>query len=236
MESALFEAVRVALSRISGTQKLSLKEINDRINEMLQQSVHSEGVINLFGEQSAEFSLFDPAFLEEISRMKQKNLAAELLRKLLAEQISAYQHTNLVQAEKFSDRMQKLMNAYRNGQITNAEVIEELQKMAEDIAKAHQTGASLGLSPEELAFYDAITRPEAVKDFYTNDQLLQMTKELTDTLRCSRTIDWQKKESARAQMRVMVKRLLRKYKYPPDGMQDAIQTVLAQCELWADEA
>ncbi|MFT8890152.1 MAG: type I restriction endonuclease subunit R [Ethanoligenens sp.] len=236
MESALFEAVRVALSRISGTQKLSLKEINDRINEMLQQSVHSEGVINLFGEQSAEFSLFDPAFLEEISRMKQKNLAAELLRKLLAEQISAYQHTNLVQAEKFSDRMQKLMNAYRNGQITNAEVIEELQKMAADIAKAHQTGASLGLSPEELAFYDAITRPEAVKDFYTNDQLLQMTKELADTLRRSRTVDWQKKESARAQMRVMVKRLLRKYKYPPDGMQDAIQTVLAQCELWTDEA
>jgi len=114
-------------------------------------------------------------------------------------------------------------------------VIEELQKMAADIAKAHGEGEDLGLSQEELAFYDAITKPEAVKDFFTNDQLCEMTKELTDTLRKSRTIDWQKKDSARAQMRRMVKRLLKKYKYPPDGLEDAIKTVLAQCEMWTDE-
>lgn len=235
MESAYFEAVRVALSRISGPRKLSFKEINDQINEMLKQSIRSEGVINLFSDKNDEFSLFDPAFLEEVGKMKEKNLAAELLRKLLSEQIAAYRRTNLVQAEKFSERMQRLMNAYRNGQLTNAEVIEELRRMADDIKKAHQEGDELGLSPEELAFYDAITKPKAVKDLFTHDQLRDMTKELTDTLRQSRTIDWQKKDSARAQMRVMVKRLLRKYKYPPEGLEDAIKTVMAQCEMWADE-
>jgi len=234
MESAFFEAVRVALSRISGPRKLSFKEINEQINEMLKQSIRSEGVINLFSDKNEEFSLFDPAFLEEVGKMKEKNLAAELLKKLLSEQITAYKRTNLVQAEKFSERMQRIMNAYRNGQLTNAEVIEELQKMAADIAQAHQEGEDLGLSQEELAFYDAITKPEAVKDFFSNDQLCEMTKELTDTLRKSRTIDWQKKDSARAQMRRMVKRLLKKYKYPPEGLEDAIKTVMSQCEMWTD--
>jgi type I restriction enzyme R subunit len=235
LESAYFEAVRVALSRISGPRKLSFKEINEQINEMLKQSIRSEGVINLFTDKSEDFSLFDPAFLEEVGKMKEKNLAAELLKKLLSEQITTYQRTNLVQAEKFSERMQRIMNAYRNGQLTNAEVIEELRKMAADIAKARQEGDELGLSSEELAFYDAITKPEAVKDFFSNEQLCEMTRELTDTLQKSRTIDWQKKDSARAQMRVLVKRLLKKYEYPPEGMEDAIQTVMAQCEKWADE-
>lgn len=234
MESAYFEAIRVALNRITGPRKLSFKEINDQINEMLKQSIHSEGVINLFSDKNEEFSLFDPAFLEEIGRMKEKNLAAELLKKLLMEQISAYQRTNLVQAEKFSERMLRIMNLYRNGQLTNAEVIDELRKMADDIAKAHKVGDDLGLTAEELAFYDAITKPEAVKDFFSHDELKQMTQELTDELRKNRTIDWQKKDSARAGMRRMVKRLLKKYKYPPEGLEGAIATVIAQCEMWTD--
>jgi len=235
MEAAYFEAIRAAFSRISCSRKLSLKEINDQINEMLKQSIRSEGVINLFSDIDKEFSLFDPAFLEEISKMKEKNLAAELIRKLLSEQIALYQRTNLVQAEKFSERMLRIMNSYRNSQITNAQVIEELKKMAIDIQKAHKEGESLSLSQEEMAFYDAITKPEAVKDFYNNEELCNMTKELTDAMRKSRTIDWQKKEGARARMRVMVKRLLNKYKYPPAGLEDAIKTVISQCEMWADE-
>lgn len=235
MEAAFFEAVRVALSRISGPRKLSFKEINEQINEMLKQSIRSEGVINLFSDKNEEFSLFDPAFLDEVGRMKERNLAAELLKKLLSEQISVFQRTNLVQAEKFSERMQRIMNSYRNGQLTNAEVIEELRKMADDIAKARQAGDDLGLSAEELAFYDAITKPEAVKDFYSHDELRELTKELAETLRKNRTIDWQKKDSARAGMRLMVKRLLRKYKYPPEGLEDAVKTVIAQCEMWTDE-
>lgn len=235
MEAAYIEAVRVALSRITDSRKLSFKEINEQINEMLKQSIRSEGIINLFSDKNDGFSLFDPTFLEEVGKMRKKNLAAELLKKLLSEQIAAYQNANIVQAEKFSERMQRIMNLYRNGQLTNAEVIEELKKMASDIAKARQEGDELGLSQEELAFYDAITKPEAVKDFFSHDQLCDMTKELTDAMRKSRTIDWQKKDSARAQMRVMVKRLLKKYKYPPEGLEDAIKTVMAQCEMWADK-
>ena len=126
------------------------------------------------------------------------------------------------------------MNRYINGLITNEEVIAELMKMAQDIRQAHQLGEQLGLSQEELAFYDALTKPQAVKDFYSNEELVTLTRELTEALRKSRTIDWQKKEAARAGMRKMVKRLLRRYKYPPEGVEDAIQTVMSQCEMWTD--
>lgn len=111
--------------------------------------------------------------------------------------------------------------------------ISELMKMAHDIANAHQNGNAMGLSDEELAFYDALTQPGAVKDIYSNDQLIAITKELTEELRKSRTIDWEKKEAARAGMRRMIKRLLKKYKYPPEGMEDAVQTVINQCEMWS---
>lgn len=126
------------------------------------------------------------------------------------------------------------MNKYLNGLLTNEEVIAELLKLAKDIAKAHEEGEALGLSQDEFAFYDAITKPQAIKDFYEHKDLIAITKELTEMLRKNRTIDWQKKESARAGMRRLVKRLLRKYKYPPEGMDDAIKTVITQCELWTD--
>ena len=127
------------------------------------------------------------------------------------------------------------MHRYLNGMITNEEVIEELLKLAKDISSDNAKGKEMGLTSEELSFYDALTKPQAIKDFYQNDELILITKELTEMLRKNRTIDWQKKESARAGMRRLVKRLLKKYKYPPDGMEDAIQTVISQCELWADK-
>ena len=132
--------------------------------------------------------------------------------------------------------LDRIVKSYLNGMLTNEQVIEELMKMAEDISNAHKAGTEMGLTDEELAFYDALTRPEAVKDFYTNDELVAITKELTDALRKSRTVDWEIKESARAGMRRMVKRLLKKYKYPPEGMEDAITTVISQCEMWTDNA
>lgn len=234
-EAAYFEAVRTMLTRIVGGDKpLSLKEINSRINELLKASIQSEGVINLFSDVNTGFSLFDPKFLDEIAKMKEKNLAVEILKKLLAEQISIYRRTNLVKSEKFSELLAKAMKAYLNGMLSNEEVIAELMKMAKEISEAHAEGEALGLSDEEMAFYDALTRPEAIKDFYQNDELVSMTRELTDLLRKSRTIDWQKKETARAGMRRMVKKLLKKYKYPPEGMDDAIATVIGQCEMWTD--
>lgn len=130
--------------------------------------------------------------------------------------------------------MQRSLNAYLNGMLTNEEVIEEMLKLAKQIAAAQKEGDKLGLTADELAFYDALTKPPAIKDFYENDELIAITKELADTLRKNKTIDWQKRESARAKMRMLIKKLLKKHKYPPEGMEDAVQTVMTQCELWTD--
>lgn len=237
VEAAFFESVRVLVTRLMNQgegKKISLPEMNARINNLLKASVQSDGVINLFSDIDKEFSLFDPKFLEEVSKMKEKNLAVELLKKLIAEQVKIYRHTNVVKSEKFSEIIQRTMNAYLNGMLTNEQVIEELLNLAKQIAAAHKEGDQLGLTADELAFYDALTKPQAIKDFYENEELIAITKELADTLRKNRTIDWQKRDSARARMRMMIKRLLKKHKYPPEGMDDAVQTVMTQCELWTD--
>ena len=237
VEAAFFESVRVLVMRLMNQgegKKISLPEMNARINELLKSSIKSDGVINLFSDVKEEFSLFDPKFLEEISKMKEKNLAVELLKKLIAEQIQIYRRSNVVKSEKFSEIIQGVMNRYLNGMLTNEEVIEELLKMAQQIRDAHEAGNELGLSEDELAFYDALTKPQAIKDFYENDELIAITRELTEALRKNRTIDWQKRDSARAKMRMMIKRLLKKHKYPPEGMDDAVATVMLQCELWTD--
>ncbi len=237
IEAAFFESVRVLVNRLANQgqgKKFSLTEINARINNLLKASIHSDGVINLFKDTGGKFSLFDPKFLEEISRMKEKNLAVELLKKLIAEQVVVYKHTNIVKSQKFSEILQKTMNHYLNGMLTNEQVIEEMLNLARQIRNAQKEGTKLGLTAEELAFYDALTKPQAIKDFYENSELIAITKELADTLRKNRTIDWQKRDSARAKMRMLIKRLLRRHRYPPDGMEDAVKTVMTQCELWAD--
>ena len=236
-EAAFFEAVRVLVIRLTVTgvgKKISLPEMNARINELLKQSIKSDGVINLFSDIKEEFSLFDPKFLQEVANMKEKNLAVELLKKLIAEQVSVYRRTNVVKSEKFSDIMQRAINSYLNGMLSNEEVIEEMLKLAKQIAADQKEGNKLGLNADELAFYDALTKPQAIKDFYENEELIAITKELTETLRKNKTIDWQKRESARAKMRMLIKKLLKKHKYPPEGMEDAVQTVMTQCELWTD--
>lgn len=237
VEAAFFESVRVLVTRLMNQgegNKISLPEMNERINELLKASIKSEGVLNLFSDVDKEFSLFDSKFLEEISRMKEKNLAVELLKKLISEQVQVYRHTNVVKSQKFSEIIQRAMNSYLNGMLTNEQVIEELLNLAKQIAAANREGNQLGLTADELAFYDALTKPQAIKDFYENEELIAITKELADTLRKNRTIDWQKRDSARAKMRMLIKKLLKKHKYPPEGMEDAVQTVMTQCELWTD--
>ena len=237
IEAAFFESVRVLVMRLMNQgeeKKISLPEMNARINELLKQSIKSDGVINLFSDVKEELSIFDPKFLEEIAKMKEKNLAVELLKKLILEQVHIYKHTNVVKSEKFSEIIQSIMNRYLNGMLTNEQVIDELLNLAKQISAANKEGDDFGLTPDELAFYDALTKPEAIKDFYRNDELIAITKELTKTLRKNRTIDWQKRDSARAKMRMMIKRLLRRHHYPPEGMDDAVQTVMTQCELWTD--
>lgn len=239
-EAAYMEAVRSTVVKItyggSGGKTLSLKEINAQINELLKASIQSQGVISLFDSKQADenISLFDPAVLDEISKMKEKNIAVEILKKLMAEQVSLYKRTNVVQSQKFSEKIAQLMNSYYNGLITNEEVIKELLKTAQEITELYNNGKKLGLTQEELAFYDALTKPENIKDFYQNNELIDLARELTEMLRKNRTIDWQKKETARASMRKMVKHLLKKYKYPPEDYDTAISTVISQCEMWTD--
>ena len=238
-EAAYLSVLRVQVLRLTGRKSggsggMTYAEFNKQVTEILQQTVHADGVLNLFDSQDVEISLFDEAFLAEVANMKEKNVAAESLKRLIKERVRAYQRTSVVKAQKFSDMLQGTLNSYLNGMLTNAEVIEELVKMAKDMMRDRTDAEKLGLNDEEMAFYDAITKPEAVKDFYDNDQLVSITRELTETLQRSATIDWQKKESARAGMRRSIKRLLRKYKYPPEGVDDAMETVMEQCELWAD--
>ena len=167
--------------------------------------------------------------------MKERNLAVELLAQLMREKIKMQQKTNVTQSDRLSDMLEKSLSNYLKGLLTNEEVIEELLKMAEQIKRADEQGNKLGLTAEEKAFYDALSTPEGVRQAYTDEQFVALTKELTDVLRRNRTIDWNRKESARAKMRIMVKRLLKKYKYPPEGAEKALETVMRQCDHWADD-
>ena len=234
-EVAYMDAVRVMLSRFRQKGKISKQEINDSIAKLLEQSIQSSGVINLFEGKERDFSLFDEAFVEEVKKMKQKNIATQLLEKLLKERINQYERTNLVQSRKFSERLNTALSNYLKGMLTNEEVINELLALAKAIKESEEKGNELGLNKEEKAFYDALSSPDVVKDVYTDEQFVEMTKELTELLRKNRTIDWNRKEQSRAKMRVLVKRLLKKYKYPPEGQEKALETVMAQCNQWADD-
>ena len=239
-EAAYLSILRVQALRLSGRTSsgngggMTYDEFNKRVTAILEQTVQSDGVIDLFEKDSVELSLFDEAFLSELASMKQKNIAVESLKRLIKEQVKKYQQTSVVKAGLFSEKLQQTLNAYLNGMLTNAEVIEELVNMAKDMMKDRGEAEKLGLTDEEMAFYDAITKPQAVRDFYENDELVAITRELTEAMQKNATIDWQRKESARAGMRIAIKRLLRKHKYPPEGAEEAIQTVMSQCELWAD--
>ncbi|MBR3480943.1 MAG: type I restriction endonuclease subunit R [Prevotella sp.] len=232
-EVAFMDAVRVMLVRVSATgTKISKHDINERISRLLEQSLQSQGVQVL---TNVKFSLFHGAFLAEIKNMKERNLAQKILEGLIREKIRNFERTNIVQSLKYSEMMNKALSNYLKGLLTNEEVIAELLRIAEEIRKCEEEGNELGLTIEEKAFYDALSSPEGVKDAYTNEEFIKLTKELTEQLRKNRTIDWYHKDSARAKMRVMVKRLLKKYKYPPEGQEQALNTVMAQCNKWADD-
>ena len=235
IEAAYMDAVRVMLVRLSQKGKVSKKDINERISRLLEQSIQSGGVINLFENKEREFSLFDESFVAEVKKMKEKNLAAQLLENLLKERIRKYERTNVVQSKKFSEMMNDALSNYLKGMLTNEQVIEELLALAQAIKESEEKGNELGLNAEEKAFYDALSSPEGVRQAYTDEEFVALTKELTEQLNKNKTIDWNKKETSRAKMRVMVKRLLKKYKYPPEGQEKALETVMAQCNMWADE-
>lgn len=247
-EAAFIETVRIGVTRIKSPGKMSLWEINEQIEELLKHSIKSEGVINLFSDIDKEFSLFDEKFLNSIKKMEQKNLAVELMEQLIKDEVRSFARTNLVKAEEFSERMKRIMNRYKKNQLENAasldeflkqrhdletqKIIDEFIEMALDFVKAKEIGDEIGLSKEETSFYHAITSPESVKDFYEDEILINMARELTEELKANESIDLQFKQSGRAKMRSIVRRLLSKYDYPPEGVKEAMEIVLRQCEHW----
>lgn len=235
LEVAFFDAVRAgALALLYTGPRVTKAEINKRISELIKQSVVADGVVEIFSDKDKEINLCSDVFLNEVRKMKQKNIAIKMLEDILKGIIHSYKKSNLVQSQRFSDMLSNALSQYVKGLLTNEEVIEELIKLAQQIKLSEDEGNELGLSKEEKAFYDALTEPEMVKAAYTNEQFIELTKELTETLRKNRTIDWNQKESSRAQMRRMVKHLLKKYNYPPEGQEAALQTVMAQCNQWAE--
>lgn len=199
---------------------------------MLERSIISEEVIDVFDTLgfNRDVYILSEDFLEEVREMRHKNLAVEMLKKLLQGDIKLMERKNLVKSEKFSDRIKKSLNKYRNQAITNAEVIEELIELAHEIKDSKEKEQDLGLNEDEVAFYDALTNDEVVVQFMEDETLKKIAQELTLSIKNNITVDWSMRKSAQAGMRRIIKRLLKKYDYPPEQAKDALEIVMRQAE------
>lgn len=233
-EIEFFKSIKAGLCKVAGNGKITTNEINARITKILEQAITDDGMYNIFaesGKKNPEISILSDEYMEQIRRMKHKNIAAELLRKLLEDNIRVFARTGVVKSKLFSEKMQELMKKYNNRLITSVEVIEELLKLSKEMSDSYHAGDEKGLTLEEVAFYDALAADPKVLENMEDKVLVEMAHELTELIRKNRTVDWDKKESARAYMRTQVKRLLRKYKYPPDQAASALDIVIKQAEL-----
>jgi type I restriction enzyme R subunit len=229
-----FQAVKAALAKQSPRSLRTQEEYDLAIRQIVAQAVSSDEVIDIFaaaGLEKPNISILSAEFLEEVRSMPHKNLAVELLRKLLRDEIKTRSRTNLVQSRSFAEMLEKAIRAYQNRAIEAAQVIEELIELAKQMKEADRRGESLGLNEAEVAFYDALETNDSAVQVLGDATLKAIAQELVQKVRGSVTIDWAQKESARAKLRVMVKRTLKKYGYPPDKQEKATQTVLAQAEL-----
>lgn len=233
-EIEFFKSIKAGLCKVAGNGKITTNEINSRITKLLEQAITEDGMYNIFaeaGKKNPEISILSDEYMEQIRRMKHKNIAAELLRKLLEDNIKVIARTGVVKSKLFSEKMQELMKKYNNRLITSVEVIEELLKLSKEMSESYHAGDAKGLTLEEVAFYDALAADPKVLEQMKDQTLIEMAHELTELIRKNRTVDWDKKESARAYMRTQVKRLLRKYKYPPEQAAGALDIVIKQAEL-----
>jgi type I restriction enzyme, R subunit len=238
-EIAFFSAIKAIIVK-DGTSKSKPSKIakNSALKQILDNAVVAEGVIDVFalaGLEKPNIGLLSDEFLDDVRNIKTKNLAVELLERLLRDEIRAVVRTNVVQEKKYSDRLLETLRNYNNRAIETSQVIEELIAMAKDIQESLSRHESLGLTPDEVAFYDALAERPEILEKIGIQTLKDMAGELTEKLRASTTVDWQVRESVRAKMRLLIKRLLRKYKYPPDGQEDAIQRVIEQAEKLAED-
>ncbi|WP_367190024.1 type I restriction endonuclease subunit R [Burkholderia sp. Ed8] len=233
-ELAFLQAVKAALIKHDGADKVLTDEQKEHaLRQIISRAVVSDQVIDIFsaaGLKRPDISVLSDGFLEDVRHMQQRNLAVELLERLLKDQIKSRFKTNVVQSAKFSELLQQSLTRYRNRAVETAQVIEELIAMAKKFQAEAQRGMELGLSPDEMAFYDALATNEAAVRELGDDTLKKIAVELVVKLRGSVTVDWSKRETVRARLRVMVKTLLKRYKYPPDRQEEATDTVLSQAE------
>ena len=238
-EIAFFQAINSIINKRKGTDtKLDRDKINKAMRDIVSNSVVAEGIIDIFdaaGLKKPDISILSDDFLAELSGMKEKNLAVELLSRLIQDEVKSKMRKNKVQEKKFSDLLQASLGKYRNRAIETAQVIEELIAMAKDLNHAMQHGAQLGLNEDETAFYDALECNESAVRELGDEVLKKIAVELTMKLRENTTVDWSVRDSVRARLKIMVKQILRKYKYPPDCQPHAIETVLAQAEVLSAE-
>lgn len=238
---AFFQAVRAALVKSTVEGERFVEDIDHAIRQILSRAVVTDQVIDIFaaaGISKPEISILSDAFLADVKGMPQKNLAIELLRKLLNDELKVRMRKNLVQSRSFAEMLERTIRAYQNRTLESAEVIAELIKLAEEMREAQKRGDKLSLTEDEVAFYDALEVNDSAVKVLGDDTLKDIARELVEIVRNNVTIDWTVKEFVRAKLRVMVKRILRKYGYPPDKQEKATQTVLEQAELiaadWAD--
>ena len=238
-ELAFLQAVKAALSKHDGVdRKLSDEQKEHALRQIISRAVVSDEVIDIFaaaGLKRPDIGVLSDEFLEDVRHMKQRNLAVELLERLLKGEIRSRFKTNVVQSAKFSELLQQSLARYRNRAVETAQVIEELIEMARRFQAAARRGEELGLNADELAFYDALATNEAAVRELGDATLKKIAVELTLSLRKSVTVDWAKRETVRARLRVMVKTLLRRYKYPPDRQEEAAETVLKQAESLSEQ-
>jgi len=234
---AFFQAVRTAVAKSTIERGRPEEELDHAIQQIISRAMVSEEVIDIFaaaGLKKPDISILSDEFLAEIRGVPQKNVAVELLRKLLSDEIRTRSKKNLIQSRSFGEMLERAVRAYQNRAIETAQVIEELIELAKQMRAAESRGEQLGLNERELAFYDALETNDSAVKVLGDETLRTIARELTETVRKNTTIDWAVRESARAKLRVMVKRVLRKHGYPPDKQEKATLTVLEQAELASD--
>jgi len=237
-EVAFYQAVRSGLSKATSPGGKTKEDLDAAIRQIVSQAIVPEGIVDIYkaaGIKTPDISILSEEFLEEVRDLPHRNLALELLRKLLNDEIKAVSRRNLVQSRSFAQMLDQSINKYHNRSIEAAQVIEELIELAKEMKAAHKRGEELGMTEEELAFYDALEVNDSAVKVLGDETLRKIAKELVEAVRKNVTIDWTVKESAKAKLRVIVRRLLRKYGYPPDKQEKATQTVLEQAELLCKE-
>jgi type I restriction enzyme, R subunit len=235
---AFMQAVRASLAKRAPGEAKTAEELDLAVRQIVSRAVASDGVVDIFaaaGLKKPDISILSDEFLAEVRGMPQRNLAVELLRKLLSGEIHTRRDKNVVQARSFAEMLEQSIRRYQNRAIEAAQVIEELIGLARDMRAANARGEALGLSDEELAFYDALEVNDSAVQVLGEPTLKTIARELTESVRRNVSIDWTVRENVRAQMRVRVKRILRKYGYPPDKQEQATQTVIEQAEVLSHE-